>query len=264
MLVIGGAKRTSNAHPIGYPLSMANPASAALEIYDPFLDVWSSGPSLPEPLLGHRAVLLVDGRVLITGGIRIGPSQDTVRDAWVFDPLLGTLDPAPDMPFETAFPVALRVATGEVLVASGADVDLVAPEAVGTTAAALFSLAAGAPASAASWSPGPTTAGIIVDGEVVCVPGGTINWPGGGGGPIVIIPNYITGSGYAEVDLIGTGSRVNDEIGALDAGLSSWQTLGTSTRAAGSRMTVIDEGLRLLFSGASASGADGFGEVFVR
>lgn len=269
VLVVGGATKTSFA-PLGHPASFQNGAPRACELFDPATGAWSPGPLFPDPLVGHRAAELPGGRALIAGGVRLatgGPT--TVAQAYVFDPATGNLAPTASMPVASAFALATPTADGRVLVASGGDVDPVAPSVTGILKAHLYSLPAGTPASLGAWMPTVPTNGIIVDGDIVCLPGGSFPFPiPGGTSPFPFPTQYFRASGYSSVDLaLGTGVT-NTEMAALDAAFTGWTSYGnTLLRRGGNRLTSIDSGLRVFFSGAgrNAMGAtDLHGEVRVR
>jgi hypothetical protein len=99
VLVVGGLAVDDPADVVATLLS----AHAATALYDPVLDAWSAGPSLANGLIGHAAVLLPDGRVLVTGGYELGslfgfPTQVLTAAAWLIDPVLGTVAPAAPLP----------------------------------------------------------------------------------------------------------------------------------------------------------------------
>lgn len=67
---------------------------ATTELYDPATGRFRSGPRLSRPRLGHAALRLPDGRVLIAGGwISSGPTATTE----VFDPRTNTIGPGARM-----------------------------------------------------------------------------------------------------------------------------------------------------------------------
>lgn len=94
-----------------------------------------SGPDacvlLLDPRAGHTATLLEDGRVLLAGGFQLDLNEElsTLASAELFDPVSGTLEPAPvlggagqDGSFRAsprAFHTATRLPGGKVLLAGG-------------------------------------------------------------------------------------------------------------------------------------------------
>ena len=69
---------------------------ASAEIYDPALNRWSRAASMSTPRAGATAVLLSDGHVLISGGIRSGRG-DTQATAEVYDPDTNRWSPTASM-----------------------------------------------------------------------------------------------------------------------------------------------------------------------
>jgi len=61
---------------------------AWVDIYDPRLNQWTSGPDLPAARAAHRAVRVSDGRVLVTGGREGQPyyDPDYPERTFLFDP----------------------------------------------------------------------------------------------------------------------------------------------------------------------------------
>jgi hypothetical protein len=76
--------------------------------------------SLAEPRAGHSATLLEDGRVLLAGGFQLDLNEElsTLASAELFDPVSGTLEPAPGAS-PRAFHTATRLPGGKVLLAGG-------------------------------------------------------------------------------------------------------------------------------------------------
>jgi hypothetical protein len=86
--------------------------------------------SLAQARAGHTATLLEDGRVLLAGGYAVDQDDDsaTLSSAELFDPVTGTLEPAPELgtgaegSFQAsprAFHTATRLPGGKVLLAGG-------------------------------------------------------------------------------------------------------------------------------------------------
>jgi surface antigen len=91
-------------------------ATSSVEVYDPRINAWTSGPSLPTPLMSHSSVTLIDGRVLVVGGSMGGQlgSRSDVLDpaatAWI--------DAGPTVTPRTDA-TAILLKSGEVLVVGG-------------------------------------------------------------------------------------------------------------------------------------------------
>ena len=99
VLVVGGVSIDDPADPFATLVS----APTSTEVYDPAVNAWNAGPDLPTGLIGHAAVLLGDGRVLISGGIELTslfgfPSQKWTANCHLADPVAGTLSAAAPLP----------------------------------------------------------------------------------------------------------------------------------------------------------------------
>lgn len=99
VLVVGGALATGRR----------DVSLAYCEIYDPVSGEWTPTGSLTTPRVGHRATLLADGTVLVTGG-------DTAER---YDPDTGVWTPARRMPGRRDRHHAVALRTGRVLVFGG-------------------------------------------------------------------------------------------------------------------------------------------------
>ena len=252
VLVVGGATQTKAGNTFGFPTSFMNGASPVLRIYDPVSNQWSNGASLPQPLVGHRAALLPDGRVLIAGGVELANPPKTVKACWIYDPVANTLRATVDLPKALAFSLMIPTVGDEVLLASGTNIDPQVPASIGSAASYVFQIGSGAPAMSASWTAGPPTNGIIQNGEIQCIPPRC--FPGTLLGllpPLKAPVEYFAGGGYESVDLAAGTQTASSDILRLDENLTGWTDLGpTALQHVGGRMTVIGDGFRLLMSGS--------------
>jgi hypothetical protein len=115
VLVVGGFGVTSDSIPM-------NPLGSA-ELYDPVLKTWSPAAALNEARGDHTSVTLLDGRVLVTGGVNntspglistelYDPSQSS--PVWSYTGELTT--------GRSYNSITLLTTTGQVLVAGGVDI----------------------------------------------------------------------------------------------------------------------------------------------
>lgn len=96
------------------------------EVYDPDTGLFTRVGDMTEERVDHTALLLPDGRVLITGGSRLeGSFLVDLDTAEVFDPDTNTFSALPDgMVHTRATHVMLDLGGGRVLLYGGSDADL--------------------------------------------------------------------------------------------------------------------------------------------
>jgi hypothetical protein len=108
--------------------------SAAVERYDPRTGRWSPAAPLPAPRGGHRATLLRDGRVLVTGGATADPpppgsggpvARRSLTGAALYDPATDRWTPAGDRAAFDGVPTLLP--DGRVLATGGTAVAATPP-----------------------------------------------------------------------------------------------------------------------------------------
>lgn len=93
-------------------------ALRSAEIYNPATGEFSETEEMNVARLGHRSVLLPDGRVLVTGGQ--SGDESKIASAEIFDPSTGRFTRAPDMNFARSDHTAMILTNGKVLIAGGA------------------------------------------------------------------------------------------------------------------------------------------------
>ncbi|MDP9373008.1 MAG: zf-HC2 domain-containing protein, partial [Chloroflexota bacterium] len=112
VLVVGGGAGGSR---------MSGATLTSAERYDPATDRWSSAGAMRTARAGPTAVLTPDGRVLVVGGngnTRFGAPLDAVER---YDPATGDWSPAPSLVSSRAGHTVTVLASGDVLVAGGAE-----------------------------------------------------------------------------------------------------------------------------------------------
>lgn len=144
--------------------------TTSAELYDP-----RSGEFTPTGSLGvgrafHRATLLADGRVLLSGGLGPPPlpgAEDLLTHAEVYDPATGQFSPAGVLQVSRAVHSAVLLTDGRVLVVGGIRPNAQTAQAVSVTE--LYD------PQANQWNPGPTldpawfalTATMLGNGKVL-------------------------------------------------------------------------------------------------
>lgn len=77
----------------------------------------SAGATMLEPRSGHTATLLLNGKVLIAGGMR--RNQDFYRSAEIYDPATGKFQATGEMSIGRVGHIAVLLRSGKVLIAGG-------------------------------------------------------------------------------------------------------------------------------------------------
>lgn len=115
ILIISGISTDSLNKPV---------TTTSCEIYDPKSNSIIRTDSLPiSGTLGHRATLLQDGKVLLTGGFKVNGDMtqgSTQANAVVYDPVSAKWASVPSMRQARAFHTAVLQLNGKVLIAGGA------------------------------------------------------------------------------------------------------------------------------------------------
>lgn len=237
VLVVGGSPQFTFSHPIGFPLAYAN-AVATTELYDPVANTWSPGPTLPRGLSTHQASPLGDGRVLITGGVEnngVGALPVTTAAAYFYTPGPGggALASAPPLPSPRQAHAQTPLASGDVLVVGGAQVDFSSVTSAVLGDAFRFDLGGG------GWTPVACTI-IVRDGKIICVPR-----PG-------LPPGYGLIGGLLSLN-IGTGGGVpQTQIGIYQPTVNAVLSVGTTLKPRfGVDIAPFDDGRRILVLGSA-------------
>ena len=96
-------------------------SAPSAELYDPSSNSWSRPGGTLEPLWGHTATLLNDGRVLISGAVSSG--RPAALSTELYSPTWGTFAPGPALARQRVDHEAMLLSNGRVLVAGGSDVN---------------------------------------------------------------------------------------------------------------------------------------------
>jgi N-acetylneuraminic acid mutarotase len=94
-------------------------ALVTTERYDPATNTWTLLAPMGTPRYGHRATLLANGQVLVTGGRGGIPGPGALASAERYDPATNTWTPAASMATARNEGFALRLTGGQVLVLGG-------------------------------------------------------------------------------------------------------------------------------------------------
>jgi len=97
--------------------------SESAELYDPALNIWTATGNLSEARYGHVLELLLDGRVLVSGGARdwdcCWTDNSFVREIEVYDPGSGLWYTAGVLPQPGIYAASVRLTDGRVWVTGG-------------------------------------------------------------------------------------------------------------------------------------------------
>ena len=174
----------------------ANPYSSYIRaaLYDPATDSWSSTGSLMTLRgAGHQATLLLDGRVLVTGGTNDADFLYPLSDAELYDPVTGTWSRVSSLNIARHSHSATMLPNGTVLIAGGFGPPTQVPPGCAsfpctiydtpTSSAELFDPATGQWSNTGALNAARVghTAISLANGEVLVAGGYTITPPGPGG-----------------------------------------------------------------------------------
>lgn len=98
------------------------PVLDSAELYNPAIGVFSATGSMTSPRTDFAAVLLGNGKVLVTGGVATSPATGTPLDtAEIYDPQTGTFGRTGNMSHGRTGHTATLLSDGRVLIAGGSD-----------------------------------------------------------------------------------------------------------------------------------------------
>jgi hypothetical protein len=95
-------------------------STASAELYDPLDGTIVATGSMSVPTEGHTATLLVNGTVLIAGGLNVG--KDLLASAELYDPVSGSFTAVGSMSVTREGHTATLLSNGTVLIAGGSTV----------------------------------------------------------------------------------------------------------------------------------------------
>lgn len=117
VLVVGGGLRNETT------------VEATCELYDPATGTFSPTGSMNVARAFHSATRLMDGRVLVAGGVVAGWIANNQQSAEIYDPLTGTWSNAASMTTRRAIHTETLLPNGDVLVVGGTQAGSTSPTA---------------------------------------------------------------------------------------------------------------------------------------
>ncbi len=231
VFVAGGSAGYVVKHPIGFGPggSLAAPGPLQTQIYNPASNTWSPGPVLAVARTAHQAVLLANGKVLITGGVLLsgGGAPETTATALFYNPTTNALEPAGVLSRPVAFHAAVGTQAGGALLAGGGFVNPAETQFTPIDRSFLF--------EGGLFLDRPPVAGGVVGpgGQTICICVRPI--PIGTGGPIgtdaadlpcVSDITYAFAGGVTDLELMTGEAQSSDGYYATDASVTSWQPVG--------------------------------------
>jgi N-acetylneuraminic acid mutarotase len=104
----------------GFGQSGRGVVRASAELYDPSSGTWTVTGSMGGARLGHIAIQLGDGSVLVAGGFNSAPPAEVaVASAELYDPNTGTWSDTADLVEARAGATATLLSDGRVLITGG-------------------------------------------------------------------------------------------------------------------------------------------------
>lgn len=149
--------------------SVGRLATAACEIYNPVTGTWSPTGSLNIPRNSHTATLLLDGRILVTGGADRDVAAVFLDSCEIYDPATSSWTLTSPMAVRRQMHTATLLPNGKVLVAGGEN-----PSA--TASCELYDPVSG------TWSTAAAMAGARSMHAAILLPGGKVLAAGGWNG----------------------------------------------------------------------------------
>jgi N-acetylneuraminic acid mutarotase len=99
-------------------VAKASSSTSSAELFDPISQTWALTGSMNSARQSHRAVLLANGRVLVSGGLKDGNALTSTEE---YDPNTGTWQALGALTHGRAFHSATLLPDGKVLAAGGVD-----------------------------------------------------------------------------------------------------------------------------------------------
>lgn len=169
VLIVGGGNTGGGRPPF------AGDGSATAEVYDPATGTFTPTGNMSTARIGQTATLLLDGRVLIAGGITSGSSGTPLATAELYDSITVAFTAAAPMTTPRAGHTATLLPDGKVLV-TGGFTDSFGSNGFGTDTAEIYDPAKATfrltnkPMVEGRWA---HTAMLLPDGTVLIVGGGS-------------------------------------------------------------------------------------------
>jgi hypothetical protein len=238
VLATGGFSDWSNAST--QFAQMLATAQSSSEIYNPAANSWTPGPAMASTRAGQSHTTLLDGRVLIAGGVASGQTLTWgtsyqvpifTPGCEIFDPATNTLATTAPLNLARGFHGASRLANGDVLVTGGAMSDGYSV-AYCTTDCTRWSPLAG------TWSPaGALSTGVAFHTQVADPSGNA-----------VVMGGFTGQFGFAPASLAVGVHNGTTFTRTRDLGLHAVFTQSATVRAAHS-CTLLQDGTFLVWGG---------------
>ncbi|WP_395833011.1 kelch repeat-containing protein [Cystobacter fuscus] len=161
-----------------YRIATRSFAVTGLPVCPPPVGSWARTGSMVQPRRAHRATVLPDGKVLVSGGVLEEYELDaySFKTAEVYDPATGTWRLTGSMAGERAYHTSTLLPDGKVLVVGGTGLDAVEGTVGGAETAEVYDPATGVWSPTGSMADERThhTATLLPDGKVLVVGGSNL------------------------------------------------------------------------------------------